>query len=126
MKLRIFTYCLWLVLFSFVARAAQDAVEIKDPSVSGGVSDGRVRLVIEGLSGHPGDKDKLQYSVATVHFVQVSRERIAQNMGVTFYIVQGEPKELTLTINGEGDIRDVTGGGLQDWEFARSPAAGAH
>ncbi len=37
--------------------------EIKDPAISGGVVDGKMRIVIEGLlNGQPGDKDKLIFA----------------------------------------------------------------
>ena len=36
-------------------------------------------------------------------------------VNATFDILQGTPKELTLTLTGEGEIKSVMGEQLQDW-----------
>ena len=67
MKLTTLACSLWLTLFALTG-AAQTAAEIKDPAISGGVADGKVRLVIEGvLDGKPGDKDKLIFATGFRH-----------------------------------------------------------
>ncbi|MBM3832676.1 MAG: hypothetical protein FJ403_05270 [Verrucomicrobia bacterium] len=92
--------------------------ELRNLSINGGVEDGRARLIIEAvLSGLSGEKDKLIYATALQHSIKVSREKIAHSIAATFDILQGEPKELPLTISGEGEIRQVTGELLQDWSI---------
>ena len=82
MKLTTLLCCLSLSLFS-LAPAAETAAEIKDPAISGGVADGKVRLVIEGLlNGQPGDKDKLIFSTGLPAFHQGhSRQNHATTSG---------------------------------------------
>ena len=105
------------LLCSSVLAAAQTA-EIKDPAISGGVADGKVRLVIEGLlNGQPGDKDKLIFSTTLQHSIKATRDKLTHNIAVTLDILQGDPKELPLTISGEGEIKQVTGEALQDWSI---------
>jgi hypothetical protein len=99
---------------SLTASAAQ--AELKDLSLSGGVQDGKARLVIEAnLSGLPADKEKLLFATALEHAMQISREKLTHTINARFDILQGEPKELPLTITGEGEIKKVTGEHLQDW-----------
>src|SRR5436189_1662789 len=124
MKLTTLLSCLWLSLFA-LASAAETAAEIKDPSVSGGVADGKVRLVIEGLlNGRSGDNDKLIFSTAFQHWIKVNRGTLRQHIEVTFDILQGEAKELPLTIAGEGDIKQITGDALLDWGLRQDPGGG--
>ncbi len=46
------------------------------------------------------------------------------NIAVTLDILQGDPKELPLTISGEGEIKQVTGEALQDWSIRQEPDGG--
>ena len=92
--------------------------EIKDPAISGGIADGKVRLTIEGqLSGQPGDKDKLIFSTSLQHWIKANHDKLRQHIEATFSILQGDAKELPLTISGEGDIKQITGDTLQDWSI---------
>jgi hypothetical protein len=100
--------------FSNIAAAAQ--AELKDLSIDGGVQDGKARLVIEGhLTGIGRESEKVVYATALQHAIHISREKQTHTIAATFEILQGEPKELTLTISGDGEIKKVTGDALQDW-----------
>ena len=94
---------------------AQEAV-IKDPAISGGVADGKVKLTIEGSLAHrAGEKDRVIFSTAVQHSVQVAREKITHSLALTLDILEGEPKELVLAIRVDAEIRSVTGEALLDW-----------
>ena len=124
MKLTTLACSLWLTLFALTG-AAQTAAEIKDPAISGGVADGKVRLVIEGvLDGKPGDKDKLIFATGFRHWIKASRDTLRHHIEATFDILQGEPKELALAITGEGEIKQITGDALLDWSIRQEPGAG--
>jgi hypothetical protein len=112
---------LLLALSWFVAPAfAADTAEIKNPSIEAGASDGKLRLVIEGLlNGDKGDRDKLLFSTSLQQSVQVQRDKWSSRWTAEFEILRGEPKELPLTISGEGEIKQVTGDTLQDWSVRR-------
>jgi hypothetical protein len=117
MKLRYLPLVLLLPWVAALAHA-QTETEIKNPSVSGGVNDGKVRLTIEGsLGGQPGEKDKLIFSTALQQTIKINREKITSVFSLTLDILQGDPKELPLTISGEGEIKQVTGEALQDWSI---------
>ncbi len=121
MKIPTLACSLWLTLFA-LAPAAETAAEIKDPAISGGVADGKVRLVIEGLlNGQPGDKDKLIFATAFQHWIKANRDTLRHHIEATFDILQGEAKELPLTISGEGDIKQITGDALLDWSIRQEP-----
>jgi hypothetical protein len=88
MKLRILTLLLPLLLAAPLR--AQNTAEIKSPAISGGVTDGKVRLVIEGLmGGQPGDKEKLIVSTALQESIRITRDKLTQNFAITFDILQG-------------------------------------
>ncbi len=97
-------------------RAAETAAEVKSLSVNGGLEDGKARLVIEAvLKGLSADREKLLFSTALQHTMRVTREKLSHSLVATIDVLQGEPKELTFTIAGEGEILQVSGEGLLDW-----------
>jgi len=96
--------------------------EVRDPSIGGGVADGKLRLTIEGILGtSPGDKDKLIFATSLQHSIAVTRDKITHRIAATLDILQGEPKELPLAITSEGDIRQITGDALLDWSVRQDP-----
>ena len=100
------------------ARAASTAAEVKNLSLNGGLEDGKARLVIEAiLKGLPGDQEKAIFSTALQHSIKITRDKLTDSIAATFDILAGEPKELALTITGEGEIRQVTGAALADWSI---------
>ncbi len=100
-------------LVSFGAERA----EVKNISVNGGIEEGRARLVIEaalqGLTA--AEREKLLYSTTLNQTVQITRDKQIHTVAATFDVLQGEPKEISLTISGEGEIKTVNGELLQDW-----------
>jgi hypothetical protein len=91
-------------------QAASNTAELKNLSVNGGVEDGKARLVIEALLNRlPGDQDKAIFATALEHSIKITPEKLADSILATLDILEGEPKELPLTITGEGEIRQVTG-----------------
>ncbi|MEO7319495.1 MAG: hypothetical protein ABIZ56_10945, partial [Chthoniobacteraceae bacterium] len=96
--------------------------EIKDPAISGGVADGKLKLTIEGVvGGQPGGKDKLIFATSYQDAIKVTREKIAHDIGMTIDILQGDPTEIPFTISGEGEIKTVTGDQVQDWSIRQEP-----
>src|ERR1039458_6331738 len=100
------------------ARAASTTAEVKNLSLNGGLEDGKARLVIEAvLKGLPGDQEKAISSPTLQHAINITRDKLTDSIAATFDILAGEPKELALTITGEGEIRQVTGAALEDWSI---------
>ncbi len=124
------TLPLVLFLLSLVAPLIQadpppPAAEIKNPAISGGVADGKLRLTIEGLlNGQPGAKDKLLFTTTLQQSIKATRDKLTNTLALTLDILQGEPKEFPLTISGEGEIKHVTGDALQDWSIRQEPGGG--
>jgi hypothetical protein len=97
-------------------QAASTTAELKNLSVNGGVEDGKARLVIEALLNRlPSDQDKVIFATALEHSIKITPEKLTDSILATLDILEGEPKELPLTITGEGEIRQVTGEALLDW-----------
>src|ERR1035437_9565295 len=100
------------------AQAASTIAEVKNLSLNGGLEDGKARLVIEAiLKGLPGDQEKAIFSTALQHSIRITRDKLSDSIAATFDILSGEPKELALTITGEGEIRQLTGAALEDWSI---------
>ena len=101
--------CLLLWAGLAPARAASTTAEVKNLSLNGGLEDGKARLVIEAiLNGQPGDQGKVIFSTALQHSIKITRDKLTDSVAATFDILAGEPKELSLTITGEGEIRQGT------------------
>src|ERR1035437_10521220 len=100
------------------ARAGSTTAEVKNLSFNGGLEDGKARLVIEAiLKGMPGDQEKVVFSTSLQHSIKITRDKLTDFVAATFDILAGEPKELSLTITGEGEIRQVTGAALKEWSI---------
>jgi hypothetical protein len=113
-----------LIALPFLASVALAAdAEVKDLSINGGVAaDGKARLTIEGTFGSPqADAQKAIFSTSVRHSISVTREKITHTLALGFDVLQGDPKEITLTIGGEGEIKQVTGEALQDWGIRQAP-----
>ena len=105
------------------AGATSTTAEVKNLSLNGGLEDGKARLVIEAiLKGMPGDQEKAVFSTALQHSIKITRDKLTDSIAATFDILAGEPKELSLTITGEGEIRQVTGAALEDWSIRLEPS----
>lgn len=99
----------------------EGAAEIKNVSVTGGVEEGKARLIIEGwLTGGPGADRKLIYSASLEQTLHVTRTLVTQSVTAKINILEGRPDELPLTIKGDGLIRQVTGEDLKDWSIRES------
>jgi len=97
-------------------QAASNTAELKNLSINGGVEDGKAHLVIEALLNRlPSDQNKAIFATALEHSIKITPEKLTDSILATLDILDGEPKELPLTITGEGEIRQVTGEGLLDW-----------
>ncbi len=57
----------------------------------------------------------LFFTAETHSTTAFSRDEITGNIQATFTILQGKPEVLTLALNGEGEITDVTGEQVQFW-----------
>lgn len=100
------------------ARAGEPTIqaEVKSASVDGRLDGDRARLVIEANLGALGHgSNRVVYGVTVLQEVHASRERLLQVFNVRVDAVQGGLKEVVLALNGEGEVREVTGDGLEDW-----------
>ncbi len=106
------------LLLAAGSRAAETTAEVKSLAVNGGWEDGKGRLTIEAnLKGLTEDKDRPIFATALQQNLRLSFDKLTCTFRVTFDILQGAPRELTLTLAGEGEIVKVTGEGLQDWSL---------
>lgn len=111
--------CLWFIA-SPVA-AAESKLEAKEVSVQGGVADGNARLIIEALLHGTGAKTEPIYVTSLQQKIKVNADRLEHMITATFDILQGDGAETVLTVQGHGEILQVTGEYLQDWALRRDP-----
>jgi hypothetical protein len=111
-------FALALVAVTTASSAAEQVSELKSPSVSGSIEDGKARLIIEGWLGGQPSPDTGVFAARLEHLIQISPDLATQKITGTIDILEGTPSEVTLTVSGEGDIREVTGESwLRDWSI---------
>src|SRR4051812_32570940 len=80
-----------------------------------GLKEGKVRVTIEGdLGVKDGTKEAVIFSLGVEQRVKVARSKVMQHLQAKLDVLQGVPKEMELTVTGEGEIKQVTGELLQD------------
>src|SRR6478736_527499 len=97
--------------------SSQGQQELKNVSVTGGLQDGKARLIIEGWLNGGAHDSKAIFATTVEDLIRVTSDKISQEMQLTLDILDGNPKELPLTILGNGEIRNVQGENLQDWSL---------
>lgn len=101
--------------------AAEAKSDLKEVSLNGGLGDGKARLTIEAvLNGLQPSAEKLIYSTVLQHSIRVSRDQLSHVFTAKVDVLQGKPNEFTFTLEGKGEIKEVTGKGLQDWSVRQS------
>lgn len=111
-----------ILLSALSGQAADTTAEIKNIAINGGLDDGSARLVIEAkLKGLPDGQSKVIFASSLEHSIHASLEKFSHSIRVQIEVVMGEPGEITLVLSGEGEIRKVTGEGLQDWSVRQQP-----
>src|SRR5437868_10558369 len=104
------------ILWVATTLASAATAELKNVSISGGLEEGKARLVIEAaLNGLSSEKEKLLYATTLNQSIQITRERLTNVIDAKFEILEGHPVEISLTLAGQGEIRRVTGASVQDW-----------
>jgi hypothetical protein len=118
MKLRHLALALFAPWLLAVAQPPPVEAELKNLKIDGGIEDGKARLVIEALlNAQPGSRDKLIFATSLQHTIKPTKDKVTHQLALTFDILQGKAEELPLTIAGDGEIKQVTGEGLQDWSI---------
>jgi hypothetical protein len=106
--------CLFLSVAAL--QGAETTAELKNVSLSGGLSEGKARVVIEAdLRGLPEEREKLLYATTLHHTLRATPDKLSHTFTLKLDILQGVPKEIALALSGAGGIRQVTGAGLLDW-----------
>jgi hypothetical protein len=119
MKKLIYLVCAFFTLQP-ASQSAEPKADLTNLSVTGGVEKGKARLTIEGwLNALGGEPEKSAFATTVHQSIRVDRSRVAETIVLRFDVVTGAPQELLLSVAGEGDIREVSGEGLQDWSVRR-------
>jgi len=119
--------CAWLALDGNHPRAAQPPVqaEVQSASLQGNLEGDTARLVIQAnLKGWPGEEEPPIYGAAIQHAVRITREKLAHSFTLEIDAIRGHLEELELALAGDGELRQVTGDGLEHWSV-RQAASGA-
>jgi len=109
-----------LLSLFFIAQFAsgvESSAELKNLSLSGGIDQGKARLVIEGWLNGPDQQQKSAFATIAQQSIRVDPTRLSQIIELSIDVVSGTPQDFAFTISGEGEIRQVTGELLQDWSI---------
>lgn len=108
-----------------VSHAASTKAEVKNLALTGGLEDGKAKLIIEAdLQGLESARAKPIYATALQHSLRATLEKLSHTFLLKIDVIQGEPKEIALVLSGEGELRSVTGDRLLDWSL-REEAGGS-
>src|SRR5262245_49774939 len=108
-----------LLLSAFVLAqitlGAESSAELKNLSLSGGIDQGKARLIIEGWLGSLEQTQKTAFATTAQASIRVDPARLSQTIDLSLDIVSGAPQEFAFSISGDGQIKQVTGQLVQDW-----------
>jgi hypothetical protein len=108
-----------------VCLATPTKAEVKNLALTGGLEDGKAKLIIEAdLQGLEAARAKPIYATALQHSLRATLEKFSHTFLLKIDVIQGEPKEIALVLSGEGTLRSVTGDRLLDWSV-RDEAGGS-
>lgn len=111
------TLCTFLAL----AGEPETAIPIQRASVDGELDGDKARLVISADLGAWRDaREKPIYGAAITQHVEVSCDRLRHTFQVKVDAIQGALREVVFALAGAGDVREVTGDGLEDWSVRRA------
>ena len=107
------------------ATAADVQAELKNLTVDGQVREDKAHFVIQAdLKGLGEPREKLIYGTTLEHALRVASDKITHTLALKASVVQGDLREMILTIAGEGEVRQVTGEGIEDWSVRQAPGGG--
>jgi hypothetical protein len=122
--LALLVYVLSLLATSARAQSPVQA-EVKNISLTGGLTDEKARLVIEAdLKGVGGERVQPIFASAIEQTIHVSLDKLAHSVRLSLEVIQGQPKEFAFNLSGEGRVLNVTGDQLQDWSLREQAGIG--
>jgi len=96
------------------------SVEVKNATVEGSLDGSTARLVIQAnLGGLTGVQEPALWSAEFEHRATVQREVVQHAVSVRIEAMRGSLRELVIPMEGNGDVTQVTGEGLEDWSVRR-------
>lgn len=81
-------------------------------------SDDEGRILIEARGIRP--RAPLFFSARAENKVQVGTDEVAGTITLRIHVIQGRPEVLTLGLDGDGEVVEVTGEGLKDWAVRKA------
>ncbi|TWU01598.1 hypothetical protein [Neorhodopirellula pilleata] len=109
--------CFWVVLFLSSSVSAQNDEKPSTPPTIDQDATGRIVIEAHGLGKIP--EPKVIYTASSKAKVNVGETRIEQEIEINAKVLQGKATMLSLGINGDGEITNVRGEGLQSWSVRR-------
>ncbi|MSU62322.1 MAG: hypothetical protein EXS31_07990 [Pedosphaera sp.] len=120
-----FVSLLSLLLFISPATAAEPATnpEVRSASVDASIDSERAKFAIQAEFKGPGEgRDKAIYGAVVQHAIHASVEKLEHAFSVKVDSIQGGLKEIVFSLSGEGEIKQVSGTGMEDWSVRQAGA----
>jgi hypothetical protein len=90
--------------------------EVKKVTLDGQLDDEKARLVIQAdLKSLTGPREKALYGATVLDAIRVSADKVSQQIALRVEALQGELREIVLSLSGTGEVREASGEGLEDW-----------
>ncbi len=80
---------------------------------------GRIAIQAE-FKGKSGSEEKTIYGAVIQHAVKITNEKMDHTISIKVDAIQGGLKEIVFTLLGDGEIKQVTGAGLEDWSVRKT------
>jgi len=80
-------------------------------------NDGTGTIIVEAHGQLP--KKPVFFTASSVATVQVSPERVDQNVQLTIKVIQGNARTLSFGLNGEGQVEEVQDSNLRSWSVRK-------
>ena len=114
-------FCSGLLLAAASGAEPLLQTELKNVSVDGQLDGEQARLVIQAnLKGLGGVREKSIYGTALQHSIRVTRDKLNHIFKVKVDAIEGGLREIVLALSGEGDVKQVSGEGLEDWSVRQA------
>ncbi|MBI2926336.1 MAG: hypothetical protein HYY24_11620 [Verrucomicrobia bacterium] len=112
---------------SLTTLAAEPQVQanVEKLSVQGALDDQQASLVIKAdLKSTDATKDPVIYATRVHHGIQATHDRLRHTVSLEAEALRGGLREIVLKLSGQGEVRQVTGKGLENWSVQQDAQGG--
>ncbi len=116
-------FSFFLLLTAATAAEPVTSADVKSALVDASIDSERAKFAIQAeFKGLGEGRDKSIYGAVIQQAIHASVERLNHSFSIKVDSIQGGLKEIVFVLSGEGEIKQVSGTGLEDWSVRRAGA----